>query len=71
MKPPRRAIAFSLLSVALGAVLSLAGTSRASAQKLPVDCSGRKSDCTTVRSCTEWHEHVCYEYTANMWYWYY
>lgn len=71
MKPSRRTIAFSLLSVMLGAVLSLTGTGQASAQKLPVDCSGRKTDCTSVRTCSEWHDHVCYEYTTSLWYWYY
>ncbi len=71
MKLTRRAIAFSLLSVLLGAIAGLGGPRNAAAQKLPVDCSGRKSDCTTVRTCSEWHEHVCYEYTSNMWYWYY
>jgi len=71
MKPIRRTIAFSLLSVMLGAVLGLIGPHKATAQKLPVDCSGRKSPCTTVRVCSEWHDHVCYEYQTNHWYWYF
>lgn len=71
MKPNRRAIAFALLSVLLGAIAGLAGPRKAEAEKLPVDCSGRKTDCKLVKGCTEWHDHVCYEYTSNMWYWYY
>lgn len=70
MKPIRRTIAFSLLSVMLGAVLGLVGPHKATAQKLPVDCSGRRSECTTIRSCSEWHDHVCYEITTSIWYWY-
>jgi hypothetical protein len=71
MRPSRRIITFSLVSTLLGAVLGLAAPPKARAQKLPVDCSGRKSSCTTVRVCSEWHDHVCYEFQTNFWYWYF
>jgi hypothetical protein len=71
MTPSRRTLAFTLLSLMLGAVLGLVEPGKAQAEKLPVDCSGRKSDCTTVRNCTQWVNHVCHEYTTNLWYWYY
>jgi hypothetical protein len=67
----RRTIAASLLAVLIGSILGLAGPRRAAAQKLPVDCSGRRSDCFTQRNCTQWLDHVCYEISTSYWYWYY
>ncbi len=43
----------------------------AQAEKLPVDCSGRKTSCYEQRSCSQWINHVCYEYTSYFWQWYY
>lgn len=71
MKPTRRAIAFSLLSVLLGAIAGLGGARNAAAQKLPVDCSGRKSECALIKNCYQWYDHVCYAYETRLWYWYY
>lgn len=70
MTPSRRMIATSLLCLLLGAVLALAGPPNAAAEKLPVDCSGRRSECFTQRTCTQWIDHVCYEITTSKWYWY-
>jgi hypothetical protein len=71
MKPSFKVAAVSLLSMLLGAVLGVGNPRAAQAQKLPVDCSGRKSDCHTQRNCTQWSAHTCYEFTTNKWYWYY
>jgi hypothetical protein len=70
MTSARKFLVATLSSLILGGALGLAGPSPAAAQKLPVDCSGRRSDCTTVRVCSEWHDHVCWEYTSSFWYWY-
>jgi hypothetical protein len=70
MTPARKFFITILSSLTLGASLGLADPSSAAAQKLPVDCSGRKSECTTVRVCSEWHDHGCWEYTTSFWYWY-
>ncbi len=66
----RKTLVLGGLSFALGAGLALVRPTPADAQKLPVDCSGRKSSCTTIRNCTQWLDHVCYEYTTSFWYWY-
>ena len=66
----RRTIAASLLAVLLGGMLGLVGPRTAAAEKLPVDCSGRRSDCFSQRVCTQWIDHVCYEITTSKWYWY-
>ncbi len=70
MKPSCRVLAFSLLSILLGAVLGIGSPGTARAEKTPVDCSGRRSDCYTYRSCTEWADHRCLEITTRYWYWY-
>lgn len=71
MRSIRKSLLLAVLSLGLGAGFAFFGPSTAQAEKLPVDCSGRKSDCTSVRNCTQWLDHVCYEYTTNFWYWYY
>ncbi|MFN8651746.1 MAG: hypothetical protein U0133_07570 [Gemmatimonadales bacterium] len=67
----RRFLVLSILSFGLGGTVALVHPSTAEAEKLPVDCSGRFSTCTTIRSCSEWHDHICYEYTTDYWYWYF
>lgn len=71
MRMIRRFSLLSLLAFVLGGALALARPGTAQAEKLPVDCSGRKSSCTDVRNCTRWVDHVCYEYTTSYWYWYF
>lgn len=71
MRMIRRFLLLSLLSFGAGSAFALAYPSIAEAEKLPVDCSGRKSSCTDVRSCSQWINHVCYEYTTTYWYWYF
>lgn len=70
MKPSHRTMAFSLLSVMLGAVLGLVGPRNAAAEKLPVDCSGGRADCYIYRVCSEWVNHRCMEIDTRYWYWY-
>ncbi len=70
MKSLRRFLVLSVLSFGLGGALALAHPNAAQAEKLPVDCSGRFSTCTTIRNCTQWVDHVCYEFTTDYWYWY-
>ncbi len=70
MRSTRRFLLLAVLGLGLGAALALLHPTTAAAEKLPVDCSGRRSDCTSVRNCTQWQDHVCYEYTTNFWYWY-
>jgi hypothetical protein len=71
MTPSRRIAAISLLSIMLGAVLGLGSPKAAQAEKLPVDCSGRRTDCFSSRTCTEWVDHRCIEITSRFWYWYF
>lgn len=71
MRAIRQFLLLFALGFGLGGVLAALSPSPAEAEKLPVDCSGRKTDCTTIRNCTKWVDHVCYEYTTNFWYWYY
>ncbi len=41
------------------------------AQKLPVDCSGRATECYTHRTCAEWvQNNRCLEYHTEVWRWY-
>jgi hypothetical protein len=67
-----RSLAFApLLAGALGATVALATPRPAAAEKLPVDCSGRRSSCYERRQCTRYVEHVCVERTTEYWYWYF
>lgn len=60
-----------ILGGALGAALALAAPRPAAAEKLPVDCSGRRASCFERRTCTQWTDHNCTERTTEYWYWYY
>ncbi len=55
----------------LTTALALVVPRPAAAEKLPVDCSGRRASCYEKRSCTLWSDHVCTERTTEYWYWYY
>lgn len=64
----------ALLPVLVGIVstaLALTVAQPAAAEKLPVDCSGRRASCYERRSCTLYSSHVCTERTTEYWYWYY
>ena len=61
-----------LLGGILGATLALTLPSTAVAEKLPVDCSGRKTSCFERRQCTRYNsDHQCVERTTDFRYWYY
>jgi hypothetical protein len=60
-----------LLGGALGATLALAVPRTMVAEKLPVDCSGRRTSCFERRTCTRWVDHNCTERTTDYWYWYF
>jgi hypothetical protein len=60
-----------LLGGVLGAALALTVPRTAVAEKLPVDCSGRRTSCFERRTCTQWVDHVCTERTTEFWYWYF
>ena len=66
----RRTILTVLLGSVLGTGAGLASPAAATAQKLPVDCSGNKLSCFDYRHCTQWLDHVCYEWTTDFWYYY-
>ncbi|HWA55977.1 MAG TPA: hypothetical protein VG692_01925 [Gemmatimonadales bacterium] len=71
MRSIRGTILLSAAALVAGGALALIQPTSAQAEKTPVDCSGRRTECTTIRNCTEWHDHVCYELTTSFWYWYY
>lgn len=56
-----------------GAVLGLTVPQVLKAEKarLPVECSGRYTDCFERRVCTKWNsEHACVERTTEIWHYY-
>jgi hypothetical protein len=54
-----------------GAALGLMTPDTAVAEKLPVDCSGRYTDCFERKLCTRYNaEHNCTERTTEIWHWY-
>lgn len=62
---------FPLVGGLTGAALGLMTPQVAAAEKLPVDCSGRYTDCFERKQCTKYVEHQCTERTTEFWYWYY
>ncbi len=64
----------ALLPVVAGVLtsaLALFAPATAAAEKLPVDCSGRRTSCFEQRTCSRWDAHQCVERTTEYWYWYY
>lgn len=54
-----------------GAVLGLTVPQTAAAEKLPVDCSGKYTDCFERKLCTKYNaEHACVERTTEYWHYY-
>jgi len=65
-----KAAAVSMLGMLIGAAIALGSPPPVAAEKLPVDCSGRVSECFKNTTCTEWVDHGCRERTTEYWYWY-
>jgi hypothetical protein len=70
MRHSRNIAAAALFAALAAGTLTLARPTPAAAEKTPVDCSGRRTDCFLRKECTQWIGHTCYEYTSRMWYWY-
>lgn len=61
-----------LVGAITGVAIAVATPQPVAAEKLPVDCSGRYTDCFEQRQCTKYNaEHVCTERTVLIWHWYY
>ncbi len=72
MSCPRLFSAWFVAGTALAALSGfLASPTALRAQKLPVDCSGSKSDCYTHRFCADWVSNErCREFHTEIWRWY-
>lgn len=72
MSRRRVTVGWFLAGTALAALTGLiARPAPLTAQKLPVDCSGAKTECYTHRACSEWiQNNRCLEYHTEVWRWY-
>jgi hypothetical protein len=62
-------LAGGLAGAALG--LTVPQVAQAEKERLPVECSGRYTDCFERKLCTRYNsEHACIERTTEMWHYY-